>query len=143
LALLGACNRYEMNQTHRFDGGQWRYADSVVFRWNNTDTAAARALGLHLSITDEFPFSNLYLQFALTSPSGRRYQVQNQFLLADSLGNWDATRSLGGHYDFNTTLNPAARFNERGTYTFTLRQYMRRDTLLGVRAIGLQLAAAP
>lgn len=137
MAMLSCSDGY--HERRDFADGRWMYADSVVFRWQNADTSSRHLLRLHLSIADEYPFNNLYLQFVVQSPGGSHYKVQNEFLLTDSLGSWNASRGWSGQYHFATVLNRSALFNERGTYTFTLRQYMRRDTLPGVHGIGLQI----
>jgi gliding motility-associated lipoprotein GldH len=141
--LLAGCGGERLEEKWSLPEGSWRLNDSLEATFEAKAGYLPQQLTLGLTLTDAYPYRNLYVQFRVRTPKGREYTTLPQLLLADSLGTWRAKRSWWGTYRFETVLNNAADFPEPGTYHFSLKHYMRQDTLPGVTAVRFSVMPTP
>lgn len=140
LLVFAACEEKPYYEQYReLASGGWPAADTLRFEVEVRDTQATYAVLFHLRANAQYPFSNLYLFRQIYSEIGMEYRDTSELKLADPYGRW-----LGdGPGDLKTFSRPyrpqPLRFNRRGNYTFSFVQAMRRDTLAGVRSVGLTL----
>jgi gliding motility-associated lipoprotein GldH len=118
----------------------WSYQDPLILKFENTDTSLWKNLKLNLTIDPQlYPYRNLYLLITIQTPSGKEAKDIKEFLLADEFGNWFVEPDWRGICKFSSPLLVKTKFLEKGIYTFSLAQYMRNDTLKGVKSIALTL----
>lgn len=135
VALQAACSGGGLQKEWAIEDGAWQVADSLVEDFTATEAMPLQQIKLGLTLTDKYPYRNLYIKCRIRTPGGREYTTMPEFLFTDEAGNWLSKRSWQGSYDFEVVVNPGAEFKQPGVYQFCLVQYMRQDTLPGVQAV--------
>ena len=85
--------------------------------------------------TDDYPFQNIYLRIWTKSPSGI---IQDTLLLdslSNNLGEWKTKGS--GKYVCAFSHYDALKWAEVGNYSVKMIQYMRKDTLYGIKSVSV------
>ena len=137
--VFSACGPgYFYKSDKKIPGGIWLYRDTVDFSFNITDTASLYNLYLDTEYRDTFPNQNIYLKLYTRFPDGKRFSKPYAFDLFDALG--AAKGKCSGHdCNLHTILQENAFFNQPGQYTITVEQFMRRDSVAGIRSVGLSV----
>lgn len=139
---LQACEGHDFIANTEPEGACWEMNDSVVLPFEVSDTTAAWNLTFPLSFTDDYPYSNLYVQLTTHTPGGESGKATYRFRLMDELGNWDGTYS-GSKVQYAAAVGPGIKFNQLGTYRLVLRHFMRDETLCGVHSASIALDRLP
>ena len=143
LLILASCQEsFYYSDSKAFDEDAWGYQDSLEFKVNIADTTTHFDLMLDLIHSADYPFQNIYVYINTQFPNGKRFGKEVNIDLANKLGVWQGKCS-GDWCNVRVNLQQNAFFNETGDYTFTLKQYMRTDTLQGIRKVGFNLRALP
>lgn len=117
---------------------QWTYADSLLYTFPVKDTSKIYNILLDISHAKNYAFQNIYLKIHTRFPSGKRLQNQVNIDLAEPSGKW--TGDCGRNScELEIPIQQDAYFNETGNYTITIEQYLRKDTLSGIEAVGVLL----
>lgn len=116
----------------------WSITDTLRFQFDISDTTVYYDINLALRIDREYPFSNLYVMSRLKGSQGQDISDLKGFELADKTGKWKG-RSYSGLISFELPLMDRFVFQQSGTYTLYLIQYMRRDRLSGIHDAGIQV----
>lgn len=141
LVLIGAvssCNKHEHLAQIDPDNGCWNLLDTVSLAVEITDTTLPWDLTFPLEFTDDYPYSNLYVQLGTFTPTGEYGKATYRFRLMDEMGNWDGEYS-GSKIRFNASVGPGIKFNQLGQYRLVLRHFMRDDVLCGVSSAAIAL----
>ncbi len=139
LILLASCQEsFYFSESKTFDQGAWVYQDSVDFEVTIPDTTTFFDLVLDLEHTTSYPYQNIYLYIHTLFPTGERYGKQVNIDLADKTGQWQGDCS-GEVCNVRVDLQRSAYFNKMGVYTFTVKQFMRMDTLQSIQSVALRL----
>ena len=121
--------------------------DTVTkFEFTINDTASVYDIDLLIRHDVNYPHYNLYLDCELGTDSILHYKKVREFFLFDpSTGNpngfntFMTGKSLGGFYDHQYPLFNKIRFSTIGTYTISLKNYMRDNKPVNLHAIGLSI----
>lgn len=140
--LLIGCDRvriYEVNND--FASAIWR-ADSVQ-RFSFAITEGSRTYDLFANFTNEvdYPYYNLYYQYSIADSLNR--EVKSGLLnaiLFDAKSGEPKGSGLGDLYDHRSPILRDFTFPTTGRYVLSLQQYMRIDSLPGIRAVGVRIA---
>lgn len=116
--------------------GVWMYRDTLDFKFTVTDTAELYNMFVDFEHADTFPNQNIYLKLYTRFPDGKRLSRARSFDLFNARGE-SAGECSGGKCHVHSLLQNNAYFNRTGEYVITLEQFMRRDSLSGVRSVGL------
>ncbi len=136
LFFLFACSSQECYEK-KFPETGWSYADSLDFVFHITDSSS-KTLRLNFSVTEEYPYKNLYLQFRVIPPEGNSQSSLSNFILMDAEGKWYVSRSFfGKEYRFSRPIAENLHFPAPGKYTVRVIQFMRDDTLRGITGLKL------
>ena len=136
-ALLASCeNNFLIEEKQPVHGENWTYSDSLRFEFEVTDTSKRYNLYVDFDHAADFPTENIYVRIGTIFPSGKRLLKQRSFLLADPSGAWLGDCS-GGQCSVRVLLQESTFFQETGKYTLIFEQWMRQDSLPGIRAVGL------
>jgi gliding motility-associated lipoprotein GldH len=119
-------------------GGVWMYRDTLDFKFAVTDTAQLYNMYVDFGHADTFPNQNVYLKLYTRFPDGKRLSRARSFDLFNTLGESNGKCS-GGSCEVRSLLQDNAYFNRPGEYVITLEQFMRRDSLRGVKSVSLVL----
>lgn len=122
-------------------GGVWMYRDSVDFRFTVSDTTELYNMYVDFEHADTFPNQNVYLKLYTRFPDGKRLSRSRSFDLFDAQGA-SAGSCSGGTCQVHSLLQNNAYFNRPGEYVITLQQFMRSDSLPGIRSVGLVIEKA-
>lgn len=144
LALLAAgCHERRVLLQRQFPAYGWAMPDSVVNVVATTvvDTAPQQ-LVLELIADESYPFRNLYIKYRMGYADSAATQGLAQLILSDSTGQWAAPGTWWGTYRLKATLANEVRLAPGKRYTFSLTQWMRPDTLRGLRHLELYLSPA-
>lgn len=118
--------------------GVWSYRDTLDFRFTISDTTRLYDLYLDFEHADTFPTQNLYLKLYTLFPDGTRLSKVKSVDFFDSKGN-PFGRSSGHTCRLHSLLQENTFFSSPGEYRITLEQYMRRDSLSGINAVGISV----
>lgn len=138
LGIASCEQKFLFEEKKEIPGGVWMYRDTVDFKFAVTDTAALYDLFVDFEHTDTFPNQNVYLKLYTRFPDGKRLSMARSFDLFNAQGESNGKCS-GGDCRVHILLQDRAYFNQPGEYIITLEQFTRRDSLPGIRAVGLAI----
>lgn len=118
--------------------GVWTYADSLLFQVVIEDTSRLYDISLLVKHDKSYAYQNLYVKVHTRFPSGKILSPSVSLEVADKSGQW-LGKCSGRACRVEIPIQQNAYFEEKGAYTFTLEQYMRVDSLPGIRSIGLHV----
>jgi len=138
---LQACGPdYVLDQHADINKHQWHYADSLRFAANITDTTQLYNIRLQLSHQPDFSWQNLYVRVNTIFPNGQRLQQPLSLELADQGGVWYGKCSRES-CSLDIPIQENAYFQQTGTYTFVVEQFMRENPVRGIHRIGMRIQA--
>lgn len=137
-AIASSCGpRYALRESRDIEG-VWTYADSAVFEVEIADTSKLYTIAVALQHTTDYTFQNLYMRIHTRFPNGERLSQPISLELAGKAGNW-LGKCGGKGCKIVIPIQENAFFGARGTHRFVLEQYMRTDSLPGIRSTGLHI----
>ncbi|MBA4144526.1 MAG: gliding motility lipoprotein GldH [Azospira oryzae] len=140
--LFSACdtNRvYEYNK--EFSDRTWKMKDTAVFDFQIKNAEQKYNLYYNVRNTIDYPYARLFINYALTDSVGNvlSKKLINNDLFDQKTGRPNGNSGLGDIYDHQFLLLDNLQFAHNGKYRLKLEQYMRKDTLPGVIAVGFRL----
>ncbi len=143
LILLGilvfSCGKnYQYQKSYDLEGEQWTYADSLSFSFDIQDTTKIYNLYLQLEHSTDYDYQNLYTYIHTQFPSGDRLDEKLSLQLANKAGYWEG-KCGKKHCKLTIPIQENAYFNQLGTHSLILEQYMRMDSLPGIKSIAFML----
>ena len=135
--LSVACTQkqnYIFQQNKDINDMQWKYTDKIAFDFTIEDTTKNYLLGICMRYTNNFPDANLYLFVRTTFPN----QMQSCDTISIDLFYPDGSPTGKGKRIKELNIVAANLvFPQQGTYTISLQQGNRYDTLPGVISAGI------
>lgn len=92
-------------------------------------------LPVRLSLTSDYPFSNMYLQARLSSNDGLDTSWTTSYTFVDRLGKWEV-EAQSGNYKISHPILADAEF-PAGSYSLTLGHAMRPERICGVESVAI------
>lgn len=131
IVLVSACGGTHVFQ-RSFEDNEWLSRDTL--RWEMT---AGDSLRFRLSghYTPDYPYQNLYLRLWIQSPNGKTKDTILLDTLSNPLGEWRTENKKPGKLAFQRGFKLPV--SEKGIYKLKCVQYMRTDTLRGVKAMSV------
>ncbi len=136
--LFTSCQNYVYKKNKTIKNNTWFYKDSVIFNVNIKNNKDAYNVYLDINNTEKYKYSNIFLQINLKSPKGKVITDTVDVILADFKGKWFGNKNndyYEGHYLFRKNVG----FQQKGTYTFSIKHIMRDDSLKGIKKIGVSI----
>lgn len=131
---LSACDQGALSEAEwSMEGQQWIASDQKSFQLEATDTTTTYAMDITLNHEVTFPYQNLYIKTQTTFPSGKIVESVTSIELLNQDGSW-AGNCSGNSCAITLPLQQRFTFPEIGTYTWSVEQYMRTDTVSGVNS---------
>lgn len=143
LIMLVGCgsNGNVVNKTYQAEC--WPVEDTLTGTFEVNSTSDKFLLYFPVTVTDDYPYYNLFLRTQITSPSGKSGPPEQfEFRLVGPEGNW-MNMSTDKKTQFNLEWDTGRMFLETGTYTVQLYHFMRDQPLCGVREVGVEIQANP
>jgi gliding motility-associated lipoprotein GldH len=130
---------YEKNVS--FNNRIWRQADKAEFEFTIDDNAAPYNLYLNVRNSVDYPYSRIFINYKLQDSLGMvlEKQLLNSTLFDVKTGKPYGTSGLGDIYDHQILVKKNHLFPNKGNYKISFEQFMRKDTLDGVLAVGLRV----
>ena len=117
---------------------KWDIKKPLTFTVDITDSMQYFDMYMHVRNTTDFQTQNFYVFMNTKYPDGHSEQDTLGFILCDKFGKW--TGKGHGYLKENQFLfKPKVRFARCGTYTFTVQQAMREESLPGIAEFGIAL----
>ncbi len=117
---------------------EWHWKQQARFEAEITDTTSWYSLSVNTRITDAYPYRNMWVLWQGISPSGDTSRARIELMLFEDDGK-PLGKGSGSVLEYRLPGIPRMDFSEAGTWTFTLEQNMRVNTLPGVLDIGMAL----
>ena len=136
LFLATACTSKEVfSEFHSFSESVWTRSEKVNFEVSIPDSTQQYDVFLEIRNNNNYPFRNLWLFVDITTPDGKQRKDTVNAELADVYGKWHGKGiSL---YSFSFAYESNIQYPDTGTYTYSVAQGMRIDSLNGISDIGL------
>ncbi len=139
--LLIACDQdrvYEENI--ELQNGYWLADSAKQFTFHIDDTTREYNVYYNIRNTISYPFQNLYIDYVLADSTGSQIEgnLINQDLFHPKSGE-PYGYGLGDVFDHQFLLLSDYQFPVKGDYTVSMKQYMRRDNLKDVLAVGIRV----
>jgi gliding motility-associated lipoprotein GldH len=144
LILMFACDEQRVFEENReLDNAFWLADSAKDFTFTINDTTSRYNIYYSLRNTASYPFRNIYIDYVLEDTTGRQLEgsLVNQQLFHPKTGEPYGS-GLGDVFDHQFLLLENYPFPAAGNYIMSLRQYMRRDTLKDVVAVGIRVEKA-
>jgi gliding motility-associated lipoprotein GldH len=141
LLCLTACTGRTIHEESRvFPTGSWQVDSLQVFKWNINQTAGQYDLYFQLRSGAKYAYCNLYTHYALLNSKGdtieQRYVEHH---LYDCKTGKPLGKGIGDYYEHEFLLLENYPLSDTGTYAVAIRQYMRKDTLANIVAVGVRV----
>src|SRR5258708_30907576 len=142
VALLAGCDTqriYEYDQN--FKDRSWKVTDTARFEFTIKDPGKRYNLYYNIRNSVDYPFARLFVQFSLKDSVGSelRKKLVSAFLFDQITGRPQGNSGLGDVYDHRFPLLRHFEFNIPGKYRLALEQFLRKERLAGVPAVGLSV----
>ncbi len=124
----------------------WESNFKPVFDLNIPDSNHRYITYVILRHSDDYPFSNLWLELKFKGPKDKVFSkgYKLELTLADLAGKWLARGSSGiWEHRIPIRLSNTEIFTSPGDYKIQLAQIMRQDPLLSVINIGVRVEKIP
>lgn len=141
-AAVAACGSSDRDYSRWVDipASGWAYGDTLELvpvdtSLRDNDSLVRRGLRLGLTHTNNYPYSNLWLEVTYR---GEKFSYRDtlNITLADVYGRWLGS-GFGANYQYEVMLNPCADIDL--TRPVAVRHIMRVDTLRGLDRIGISV----
>ncbi|QOI97169.1 MAG: gliding motility lipoprotein GldH [Flammeovirgaceae bacterium] len=141
LTIAGCDSSRLYEKNHDFTHRLWTTGEQPRFDFEITDNT--QPYNLYLTVRNEsvYPYANLYVTWHLLDSAGRELHQKliTEFLFDKKTGKPLGQSGIGDIYDHRFLLLGKHTFPYSGRYAMRFEQFMRTDTLKGVRAVGLRV----
>lgn len=141
-ALLIACDDsrvYEKNLD--FENQAWMSGHKPDFEFMIKDTTSTYNLYFNLRNSVSYPYSRVFFTWYLQDSIGMVLQkdLVSHMLFDPKTGKPHGTSGLGDIYDHRVAILTDHKFRNKGLHKLKFEQFMRKDTLEGIFAVGLRV----
>ena len=138
--LFSACNNNVVYDENKEVNQQaWKTTDKLYYEVDITDTKKDYKLAINIRNTIEYPYSNIFFYMNTILPNGKVTKCDTiECYLAYPDGTWKGKGSSKIR-DNRFWIAKNIKFEQKGKYTFELRQATIDSTLKGICDVGLHL----
>ncbi len=136
--MLISCDKTKVYEEFADLEDAFWHQDSVkTFNFEITDPSQPYHLIAHFRNSQAYPFHNLYYKFSLKNDQDSLMDMkQMQVFLFDPKTGEPNGGGIGDLFDNSQVVKDNFTFPKAGTYSVSLQQYMRIDTLPYVLSVG-------
>lgn len=138
--LFSACNNSVVYDENKEVNQQaWKTTDKLYYEVDITDTIKSYKLAINIRNTIEYPYSNIFFYMNTVLPNGKVTKCDTiECYLAYPDGTWKG-KGTSKIRDNRFWIAKNIKFEQKGKYTFELRQATIDSTLKGICDVGLHL----
>jgi gliding motility-associated lipoprotein GldH len=128
-------------KNYDFDNRYWIASDKPEFDFDISDDQQAYNIYCNVRNSVAYPYSRLFVTYYVEDSLGKQVQKKlfDQMLFDPKTGKPSGTSGLGDIYDHQVPILTNYKFGYKGKHKIKLEQFMRRDTLQGVLAVGVRI----
>ena len=142
LLAFGGCEQGTLvDEFQPVANSSWAYADTKTIEVEVNDTTQYYDIFVNLRHAGDYEWQNLYVRMHILSPQGDSTTEKLSLMLSDGKGKWLGS-GLGDMVTLQAPYKQGIQFRQRGTYRFTLEQFMRVNPLHGIHDVGLKVSPA-
>tara|TARA_A100001011_G_scaffold125187_1_gene132129 strand:- start:13852 stop:14313 length:462 start_codon:yes stop_codon:yes gene_type:complete len=135
-SLLSCNERLVYSEYDTFGETKWAYKNPKYFHISALDTTYTYNGSLHFTILTDYPYRNIWFRYNM---SDKKEPEQIQMTLATKQGKW-LGKGGGRLRHYSLPLFQNKKLTHQDTFTFWVQQYMRVDTLQGIKSVGLEIS---
>lgn len=140
--ILSACQERPVYHNKHFPDQQiWAYGDAVKLDFKIRDTTKIYDMSLIVEHSTDYPWENLYVKMYNVFPNGDTTSRPLSLELADKTGKWQGECN-GAVCKAVIDIQKHVFFPQTGDYHVWVEQYMRQDSVPGIKSIDLALYRA-
>lgn len=123
-----------------FEDGQWLVQYKPSFEFEISDTQQQYNVYANIRNASSYPESRFFFQYVLhDSLQVLNKKLESMYLFDHKTGKPFGSSGLGDIYDHELLLLKDYSFKQAGKYSVEFEQFMRKDTLQGILAVGLRV----
>lgn len=145
LITLCACDQDAVFHKNKDLPNAWHRDSAVVFKVEQLDTVDPYNLFITLRNDNSYKYNNLFVITQMQFPNGRTIADTLEYTMANPDGSWLGT-GFGDLKENKLWYREQVRFDEPGTYSFSVWQAMRKNgdvapitALKGIHDVGLRI----
>ncbi len=142
IVLFVGCDGSRLFEDHKdFKNRVWAATDTAHFSFRIADTGQPYNLYYTVRNSIDYPYSRLFVNYVLKDSTGNvlAEKLSTRYLFDAKTGKPFGRSGLGDVYDHREPLLTNHEFEQAGTYSLDLIQFMRLDTLPGILSIGARV----
>ncbi len=120
-----------------FPESVWLAEDTLRFNLTLSQKQVGSPFTIENTYSNLYPYQNIYLKIWAKSPSGKILESTLLDTLSNKAGIW-RIKSKQGKYVLPFAAMDSLHLAEPGDYSFKIIQYMRKDSLRGIKKIGIK-----
>lgn len=142
LLLFAGCDSTRVHEVNvEFADKTWNIADRVTVDFEIKDTTLRYNVYFNVRNSLDYPYSRLFIHYAIVDPKNvvlEKKMVSN-YLFDQKTGEPFGESGIGDLFDHQFPLIKNYKFQQIGLHKITFEQFMRKDTLEGVMAVGARI----
>jgi gliding motility-associated lipoprotein GldH len=141
IGSLSSCDKNRIFETNTdFTENAWPINEAPEFTFQITDTTARYDIYFNIRNAISYQYYNLYLRHKLSGPDGKTIsELLHEAYLMDKRTGKPLGKGAGDIFDHKILAIKNQKFDRVGDYKLRLTQYMRKDPLPGIMAVGIRV----
>ena len=141
LVIMACDDKRVFEQNLDFENQTWMMAHKPEFEFQIKDTTIDYNLYFNFRNSVSYPYSRIFFTYYLQDSIGLvlEKKLVDYLVFDPKTGKPEGTSGLGDIYDQQVPIIMKHHFPYAGTHKIKFEQFMRKDTLTGVMAVGVRV----
>ncbi|MFY8035531.1 MAG: gliding motility lipoprotein GldH [Cyclobacteriaceae bacterium] len=142
LVFLFSCDSNRVFEDNvEFADRTWKISEPALLEFQIADVSKSYNLYLDIRNSIDYPYSRIFVNYALHDSAGAELSKKQlaEYLFDQKTGQPNGSSGLGDIYDHQFPIASNIKFGKAGKYKARFEQFMRKDTLQGILAVGLRV----
>jgi len=142
LVFLFSCDSNRVFEDNiEFADRTWKISEPALLEFNIVDASKSYNLYLDVRNSIDYPYSRIFVNYTLQDSAGAEItkKLVAEYLFDQKSGYPNGSSGLGDIYDHQFPIANNVKFEKVGKYKASFEQFMRKDTLQGILAVGLRV----
>lgn len=141
IAALAGCDQHRVFEENQdIANNNWQIQQTPEFTFTVADNTPAYHIYFNIRNAIFYEFYNLYVRAELIGPDGKLlHRKLHEMYLMDRTTGKPLGDGAGDIFDHRFRAIKNFKFPQPGTYKIRLKQYMRKDPLPGIMAVGVRV----
>lgn len=142
LVFLFSCDSNRVFEDNvEFADRTWKISEPALLEFQIADASKSYNLYLDIRNSIDYPYSRIFVNYSLQDSAGGELSKKQlaEYLFDQKTGKPNGSSGLGDIYDHQFPIASNMKFAKPGKYKARFDQFMRKDTLQGILAVGLRV----